>query len=562
MRLQRTAMSAGQAWPPTASAEVSTLVAVSGDGARGISPGRRPGRRAPDAQGHPTPEFPARVSRRAEDGGAGRSGCGRTGRDRPARWLTASMVALAVLAAASAVVSYAAQYRMVLAAKGVAPVAALEAGIPDVGRADLRDPGHRAGAARQAGDPGAGAERGRGGHVGGDERAGRRARLAGPGDLGDAAGRLRAGVGHRDRGGPGLDDRPAEGAERGAGRRRGHAAGDPRRAAAVAAAAGPGARVHAGGVPRAGCSRSARSPPAAARRPDPQPAAAVAPRPGAGDHRPPAPGRPARGARAGTKTARFLALVAERYGPLADVPLADVSRVCAELAPEVGPRPGRGPPALRRHVLALPENGEPRHEVLHCPARVGLLVLAVAAVVLRCRTRRLPRFRVRHLRLRLRLRLHPGRGHATVPSSCGCGGAGSRPSAASGRSRRSLPAWRAAAAARPSTRCSWAGRTTGTGCGCRWRSTCVVMAPPADGQDRAAGQGHPALPRPGGLDHDQARRVRADLRHPVAGAARCTCSTRSRSAACRPRSGGTRSTAAGPGGRDPPRRRVRQRGQP
>src|ERR1022692_2401986 len=53
-------------------------------------------------------------------------------RDRPARWLTASMIALGILAAASAVVSYSAQYRMVFAAKDVAPVAALEAGIPDV----------------------------------------------------------------------------------------------------------------------------------------------------------------------------------------------------------------------------------------------------------------------------------------------------------------------------------------------------------------------------------------------------------------------------------------------
>jgi hypothetical protein len=42
------------------------------------------------------------------------------------------MVSLAVLAAASAVVSYAAQYRMVFAAKGSAPVAALEAAIPDL----------------------------------------------------------------------------------------------------------------------------------------------------------------------------------------------------------------------------------------------------------------------------------------------------------------------------------------------------------------------------------------------------------------------------------------------
>jgi hypothetical protein len=42
------------------------------------------------------------------------------------------MVALAVLAAAAATVSYSAQYRMVYAAKTSVPAAALEAGIPDV----------------------------------------------------------------------------------------------------------------------------------------------------------------------------------------------------------------------------------------------------------------------------------------------------------------------------------------------------------------------------------------------------------------------------------------------
>ena len=45
---------------------------------------------------------------------------------------------------------------------------------------------------------------------------------------------------------------------------------------------------------------------------------------------------------------------------------------------------------------------------------------------------------------------------------------------------------------------------------------------------------------------------------PAAG--RCTCSTRSASAACRRRSAGPRSTAARTGGRDPPRGRVRARG--
>lgn len=52
--------------------------------------------------------------------------------EQPGRWLTASMLALGVLAAVSATVSYSAQYRMVFAAKAVAPIAALEACIPDV----------------------------------------------------------------------------------------------------------------------------------------------------------------------------------------------------------------------------------------------------------------------------------------------------------------------------------------------------------------------------------------------------------------------------------------------
>jgi hypothetical protein len=64
-------------------------------------------------------------------------------------------------------------------------------------------------------------------------------------------------------------------------------------------------------------------------------------------------GRPGGGAREGTKTARFLALSADRYGPLEAFPLADVSRVSGELAGEVGLHPGAARAALRRHVLAL-----------------------------------------------------------------------------------------------------------------------------------------------------------------------------------------------------------------
>ena len=58
------------------------------------------------------------------------------------------------------------------------------------------------------------------------------------------------------------------------------------------------------------------------------------------------------GPRAESKTARFLALVTERHGPLADFPPERVSRTCAELAPEVGLDIGAARTALRRAVLA------------------------------------------------------------------------------------------------------------------------------------------------------------------------------------------------------------------
>jgi hypothetical protein len=58
------------------------------------------------------------------------------------------------------------------------------------------------------------------------------------------------------------------------------------------------------------------------------------------------------GPRASSKTARFLALVIERHGPLADFPPERVSRVCAELAPQVALDEGAARTALRRAVLA------------------------------------------------------------------------------------------------------------------------------------------------------------------------------------------------------------------
>ena len=101
----------------------------------------------------------------------------------------------------------------------------------------------------------------------------------------------------------------------------------------------------------------------------------------------------------------------------------------------------------------------------------GLLVLAGAALVLSARIARLPRFRVRYLRLRLHLRLHPGRGHATCVRAVAAVGPAGRvpplapvPPVAAGRGS----GW----PARMSTAWRSAGRSTGTGCGCRSRSTC------------------------------------------------------------------------------------------
>jgi hypothetical protein len=62
--------------------------------------------------------------------------------------------------------------------------------------------------------------------------------------------------------------------------------------------------------------------------------------------------RRARKAAGPTKTARFLGLVAERYGPLAEFDLAKVSRVAGELAPAVGLHAGSARSALRKAVLA------------------------------------------------------------------------------------------------------------------------------------------------------------------------------------------------------------------
>jgi hypothetical protein len=62
-------------------------------------------------------------------------------------------------------------------------------------------------------------------------------------------------------------------------------------------------------------------------------------------------------ARDGTKTARFLALVAEEHGPLAAIPIPAVSRISAAIAPQVGLNAGAARTALRRAVLAAQDGG-------------------------------------------------------------------------------------------------------------------------------------------------------------------------------------------------------------
>jgi hypothetical protein len=69
--------------------------------------------------------------------------------------------------------------------------------------------------------------------------------------------------------------------------------------------------------------------------------------------------RARRSPRDGTKTARFLALAAERHGPLATVPVSEVARICAALAPEADLNTGAARTALRRAVLAAQNGSTP-----------------------------------------------------------------------------------------------------------------------------------------------------------------------------------------------------------
>jgi hypothetical protein len=76
--------------------------------------------------------------------------------------------------------------------------------------------------------------------------------------------------------------------------------------------------------------------------------------------RAPAPGSaPASPPRKATKSARFLAMVTERHGSLASVPLDAVAGLSADLAPRIGLHPGAARAVLRKAVLAA-RNGDLR----------------------------------------------------------------------------------------------------------------------------------------------------------------------------------------------------------
>ena len=279
---------------------------------------------------------------------------------RPGWWLATAMLALAALAAAAAVVSYSAQYRLVLAAKSAVLVAALEAAIPDVSALIFATLGIAL------------------------ALHGRRAVRARVLNLGAVATSiamnvLAAGHGWRDLAvwvmppvAYALASDTAIGVIRSWTLARQE---ELREALADDVAATPLAAL--GGLalwllrlmlaPASTLSGFRRwvleeGPVAPGRRgvtgllasPSLPPAAAPARSPvtGAPRHHPTHPGRHR------TKTARFLALVVSRYGPLAGLPPADVSRVCAELAPQVGLNTGAARTALRREVLAAREAGQ------------------------------------------------------------------------------------------------------------------------------------------------------------------------------------------------------------
>jgi hypothetical protein len=332
---------------------VPALTPAGDRGGRGPGPVRIVS--AHESPGRLTPQFVARLNHGLQDHGVPSRTGSRVGADRPARWLTASMLSLGVLAAAAAVVSFSAQYRMVFAAKRAAPVAALEAAIPDVAALIFATLGIALAL---------------------HGRRAIRARVLNVAAVATSVAMnvLAAGRGWRDLAiwamppvAYALASDTAIGVVRAWTIARTRALNDALAdddATPLALAGGLLLWLLRLCIAPASTLAGFRAwvveecPVAPGRRARPAPRAA-APRRAKAITARPAARRRGGGARSGTKTARFLALAADRYGPLDAFPLADVSRVSAELAGEVGLHPGAARAALRRRVLAL-RDGSPR----------------------------------------------------------------------------------------------------------------------------------------------------------------------------------------------------------
>jgi hypothetical protein len=252
--------------------------------------------------------------------------------DAPGRWLAVSLAALGVLAGGAAVVSFAAQYQMVRAARRLAVVSALEAGIPDAAALVFATLGIALA-------------------LGG--RRAVRARVLNLAAVGTSLGMnaLAAGHGWRDLAiwvMPPAAYALASDTAIGVIRLRSIARQQPAGShpATPLASLGSGvlwlARLTFAPVTTVREVRALVTGPRL-------PATAHQVVPSAGQ---PEISRGGKAARPGTKTASFLRLVTEHYGPLTEFPLADVSPVASELAPAADLHPGAARAALRRHVLA------------------------------------------------------------------------------------------------------------------------------------------------------------------------------------------------------------------
>jgi hypothetical protein len=266
--------------------------------------------------------------------------------DQAARWLRNAMIALGILAATAAAVSYAAQFAMVHAARHVTAVAALEAGIPDAAALIFASLGIAL--ALQ----GRRAVRARALNVGAVATSVFMNYAAAAAGWRDFAIWVMPPVAYA------LASDTAIGVVRSytlARQRDAHEDAEETPLAVLAGVLLWLLRLSLAPLSTLGGFRRwvvEECPTAPGRR-----QAVTAPEtPALAASAPSAAPRPRRaGTRGQTKTARFLELVADRHGPLGELPLGDTSRIATALAPEVGLHPGSARTVLRTRVLAAQE---------------------------------------------------------------------------------------------------------------------------------------------------------------------------------------------------------------